>query len=150
MIHDPLQVLHDAFADLDDPRVDRTKEHLLLDSVTIAICAVICGADSWGAVAEFGKTKQRWLQSFLALPNGIPSHDIFGRVFAALDAEQFQQGCTQRVPGWVRAAWPTATHEVIAVDGKPLRRSHDHSNGKDAIHQVRGRGTRGSCLPNAR
>lgn len=92
MTHASLQVVHNAFADLADPRVDRTKEHRLLDIVTMAICAIICGADSWVGVAAFGTTKQRWLQSFLALPNGSPSHDTFGRGFAALDAEQFQQG----------------------------------------------------------
>ncbi len=128
----PLHSLHDAFADLTDPRVDRTKEHRLLDIVAIAISAVICGADSWVAVEEFGHAKQGWLRSFLALPGGIPSHDTFGRVFAALDAEQFQQGFLR----WVRAAWPPTVGELVAVDGKTLRGSHDRGVGKDAIHLV--------------
>lgn len=128
----PLQSLHDAFADLTDPRVDRTKEHRLLDIVAIAISAVICGADSWVAVEEFGHAKQGWLRSFLGLPGGIPSHDTFGRVFAALDAEQFQQGFLR----WVRAAWPPTAGDVVAVDGKTLRGSHDRGVGKDAIHLV--------------
>jgi predicted transposase YbfD/YdcC len=132
MIDHPLPALADAFADLTDPRVDRTKDHLLLDIVAIAICAVICGADSWVAVAEFGITKQAWLQTFLALPNGIPSHDTFGRVFAALDATQFQQGFLR----WVQAIWPSAAGEVVAIDGKTLRGSHDRGIGKDAIHLV--------------
>lgn len=132
----PLHSLHAAFADLTDPRVDRTKEHQLVDVIAIAICAVICGADSWVAVEEFGTAKEPWVRSFLALPNGIPSHDTFGRVVAALDAEQFQQGCTQRVPGWVRAVWPSTAGEVIALDGKTLRGSHDRGIGKEAIHVV--------------
>src|SRR5438067_13287240 len=74
--------LASSFATLTDPRVDRTKEHLLLDIVLIAICAVVCGADGWVDVAEFGETKQEWFSRFLKLPNGIPSHDTFGRVFA--------------------------------------------------------------------
>ena len=128
----PLRALHDAFADLSDPRVDRTKEHLLGDSVTIAICAVICGADSWVAVEEFGKTKHTWLRTFLALPTGSPSHATVGRVFAALDADQFQHGFVR----WIRAVWPATAGEVIAVAGKPLRGSHDRGIGKDAIHLV--------------
>jgi predicted transposase YbfD/YdcC len=128
----PVLALHDAFADLADPRVDRTKAHLLLDIVAIAVCAVICGADSWVAIEEFGVTKQAWLQTFLALPNGIPSHDTFGRVFAALDAPQFQQSFLR----WVRAVWPTGAGEVVAIDGKTLRGSHDRGIGKDAIHLV--------------
>ncbi len=128
----PFHTLQDAFADLTDPRMDRTKEHHLLDIVAIATCAVICGADSWVAVEEFGKAKLPWLRSFLTLPNGIPSHDTFGRVFAALDAEQFQQGFLQ----WVRAVWPTGAGDVVAVDGKTLRGSHDRGIGKAAIHIV--------------
>lgn len=78
------------FADVTDPRVDRTKSHQLLDSIIIAICAVLCGADSWVEVEEFGKSTYSWLASMLDLPNGIPSHDTFGRVFARIDPAQFQ------------------------------------------------------------
>lgn len=128
----PLQHLHDAFGEVCDPRLDRTKAPLLIDIIGIAVCAVICGADSWVAVAEFGQTKPTWLAQFLALRNGIPSHDTFGRVFAALDAEQFQQGFVR----WVRAMWPVQAGEVIARDGKTVRGSHARTIGKDAIHMV--------------
>jgi predicted transposase YbfD/YdcC len=124
--------LYDAFASLNDPRVERTKHHSLIDIISIAICAVICGADSWVALETFGKAKQPWLQRYLALPNGIPSHDTFGRFFAALDATAFQQ----HFSGWVRAIWPAEAGEVITVDGKTLRRSHDRGIGKEAIHLV--------------
>ncbi len=80
------------FAELDDPRVERTRLHRLLDIVVIALCAVIAGAESWDDIALFGQTKADWLGQFLALPNGIPSHDTFNRVFAALDPEQFRAG----------------------------------------------------------
>jgi predicted transposase YbfD/YdcC len=124
--------LYDAFASLPDPRVDRTKDHLLIDIICIAICAVICGADSWVAVETFGKTKRAWLERSLAVPDGIPSHDTFGRVFAALDAAQFQQHFVR----WVQAIWPPELGEIISVDGKTLRGSHDRGIGKDAIHLV--------------
>jgi predicted transposase YbfD/YdcC len=124
--------LYDAFATLDDPRVERTKQHSLIDIISIAICAVICGADSWVAVETFGKSKQHWLARYLALSNGIPSHDTFGRVFAALDASAFQE----HFIAWVRAVWPAEAGEVITVDGKTLRGSHDRANGKEAIHLV--------------
>jgi hypothetical protein len=83
--------LPDHFARVTDPRVERTKRHLLIDILVIAICAVICGADDWVAVAAFGRAKQGWFKAFLRLSNGIPSHDTFGRVFARLDPQQFQQ-----------------------------------------------------------
>lgn len=124
--------LYDAFATLTDPRVERTKHHSLIDIISIAICAVICGADSWVGVEAFGKAKHAWLQCYLALPNGIPSHDTFGRVFAALDAAQFHQHFIT----WVQAIWPRELGEVITLDGKTLRGSHDRTIGKDAIHLV--------------
>lgn len=120
------------FAGLDDPRIDRTKRHKLLDIVVIAICAVICGADGWVDVEEFGKAKKKWLRTFLEMPNGIPSHDTFGRVFAQLDPEQFQQSFID----WVQAVSVLSDGQVVAIDGKTLRRSHDHTLGKAAIHMV--------------
>ena len=87
------------FGDLEDPRIDRTKRHKLLDIIVIAISAVICGADTWVDVALFGEAKQDWLQTFLELPNGIPSHDTFNRVFNRLDTEQF----SQRFMQWIQA-----------------------------------------------
>lgn len=121
-----------SFATLTDPRVERTKEHLLLDIVLIAICAVVCGADGWVEVVEFGKTKQAWFSRFLKLPKGIPSHDTFGRVFAALDATEFQRCFLE----WVGAVQILTAGQVIAVDGKTLRRSHDKRRGKAALHMV--------------
>jgi predicted transposase YbfD/YdcC len=120
------------FADLPDPRVDRCKRHDLGDVVTIALCAVLCGADTWVDVAEFGRSKEVWLRTFLALPNGIPSHDTFGRVFAALDPTAFETAFL----GWVQALAAAATGQVVAIDGKTLRGSHDRANGKGPLHLV--------------
>ena len=116
------------FADIVDPRVNRTKRHLLLDIIVIAICGVICGADGWVAVETFGKAKEAWLRTFLELPHGIPSHDTFGRVFARLDPEAFQRSFIN----WVQALSELTEGQVIAVDGKTLRRSHDAVLGKAA------------------
>lgn len=119
------------FGDLEDPRLDRQKKHNLLDIVAIAVCAVVAGADSWVDVADFGRAKQDWLRAFLKLPNGIPSHDTFGRVFSLVDPVAFQQA----FQAWVRAIQQTVTG-VVAVDGKTVRRSHDHANENKAIHLV--------------
>ncbi len=121
-----------SFATLHDPRVDRTKEHLLLDIVLIAICAVVCGAEGWVEVAEFGKAKVDWFSRFLKLPSGIPSHDTFGRVFAALDPAEFERCFLE----WVQAVHVLTAGQVIAIDGKTLRRSHDRRHGKAALHLV--------------
>ena len=80
----------DHFAQMSDPRVERTRRHKLIDIITIAICAVICGADTWVEIEIYGQAKHGWLKQFLELPNGIPSHDTFARVFSRLDPEQFQ------------------------------------------------------------
>jgi DDE_Tnp_1-associated len=98
----------------------------------IAICAVIAGAESWVEVATFGQAKESWLKRFLDLPNGIPSHDTFGRTFSILDAEAFQESFAK----WVEAVFRVTEGQVVAIDGKTLRRSHDKSIGKGAIHMV--------------
>jgi predicted transposase YbfD/YdcC len=121
-----------SFASLLDPRVERTKHHQLLDIVLIAICAVLCGAEGWVEVEAFGKAKKKWLKRFLALPHGIPSHDTFGRVFAALDAAEFQRCFLE----WVQAVNVLTAGQVVAIDGKTLRRSHDQRQGKAALHLV--------------
>ena len=120
------------FSKLQDPRIDRTKRHNLMDILTIAICAVVCGADSWVDVEQFGNSKREWLGRFLEIPNGIPSHDTFGRVFCALDAEQFQ-GCFIE---WVKAISEVTEGQIVAIDGKSVRRSHDGRAGRSAIHVV--------------
>jgi predicted transposase YbfD/YdcC len=120
------------FADLQDPRVERTKRHKLLDIVVLAICGVICGADDWVSIQEFGEAKLEWFQGFLELPNGIPSHDTFGRVFGLLDPDQFQTCFTN----WILSVSEVTKGQVIAIDGKTLRRSHDKTLGKGAIVMV--------------
>jgi predicted transposase YbfD/YdcC len=120
------------FADLDDPRIERTKDHPLINIVTIAICSVICGADGWTDMETFGYAKQEWLATFLDLDKGIPSHDTFGRVFGMLDPDQFE-AC---FVSWIRAIAQLTNGEIIAIDGKCLRRSHDKTAGKKAIYMV--------------
>lgn len=79
------------FTNLTDPRIERSKEHLLKDIIAIAILAVISGAEGWVAIEAYGNAKYEWLKSFLELPNGIPSHDTFSRVFARIEPQQFQE-----------------------------------------------------------
>ena len=124
--------LTEHFGSLVDPRIDRTKRHNLMDIVTIALCGVIAGADSWVDVEAFGRRKAEWLRKMLNLPNGIPSHDTFGRVFAKLDAQQFERCFTE----WVLTVREVLQGDVVAIDGKRVRRSHDRYIGKDAIHMV--------------
>ena len=123
--------IQNYFARIEDPRIS-SRAHKLLDIITIAICGIICGADDWVGVETIGKAKKEWLQTFLDLPAGIPSHDTFGRVFQQLDPEQFEQSFVS----WIQAICTLTAGEVVAVDGKQLRRSHDRSLGKGAIHMV--------------
>ena len=127
----PLGPLVFHFSDVEDPRSDN-KRHLLLDIIVIAICAAICGADTWTDVELFGQAKERWFRTFLELPHGIPSHDTFSRVFALIDAEQFQESFRN----WIAAVEERTKGEIIALDGKQLRRSHDKAEGKKAIYMV--------------
>lgn len=126
-----LRDLESVFAQVADPRKERTRRHRLRDIMILAICGVICGAEGWVEIEEFGKAKETFFTEWLDLPNGIPSHDTFGRVFALIDPKQFEasfvewvQGISQRVKG------------VVAIDGKTLRRSHDQVTGKKALHLV--------------
>lgn len=121
-----------CFSDLPDPRSDRSKRHLLFDILIMGICAVLCGADDYVAMAEFCRARESWFRQFLELPNGIPSHDTFWRVFEALDSQKFQ-ACFLK---WVQAIRSQCDQEIVAIDGKQLRRSFDKSEGKAAIQMV--------------
>jgi len=124
--------LREHFALLEDPRAEHLTEHRLIDIIMIAICAVICGAETWTDVELVGNERVDWFNQFLRLENGIPSHDTFGRVFARLDTIQFQ-AC---FASWVQAVFHTTKGQVIALDGKQALRSHDRGKDKNAIHLV--------------
>jgi predicted transposase YbfD/YdcC len=121
-----------CFCDLVDPRLARTRRHELLDIVTVALCAVLAGAESWVEVAEWATIKLEWLRTWLPLPNGIPSHDTFGRVFSRLDPAQLETGFLR----WVQllAAGMTTTGGIVAVDGKTVRAARERQG--SALHVV--------------
>ncbi len=123
--------LETLFPQVEDPRMERTKRHRLRDIIILAICGVICGAEGWVEIEEFGKAKEAWFTDLLQLPNGIPSHDTFGRVFSLINPDQFEASFLQ----WVQGLTATVKG-VIAIDGKTLRRSHDQAAGKKALHLV--------------
>lgn len=120
------------FEDLEDPRTQYLIEHRLLDIVGITICAVICGADSWVEIEEYGNSKLSWLKEFLELPNGIPSHDTISRLFAQLNPEQLQSCFLS----WIKTIASLTAGEVIAIDGKTVRHSYDQGKNQGAIHMV--------------
>lgn len=124
--------LEECFSDLPDPRVQGRCDHKLMDILIIAVCAALCGADSWVGVETVARAKEAWFREFLKLENGIPSHDTFGDVFAKIDSEAFQT-CFMR---WVESVFRVTKGEVVALDGKTLRGSHKRGAGKEAIHLV--------------
>lgn len=123
--------IQDHFAELTDPR-RREVTYPLINVVMIAICAVICGADDFVAIAKFGRTKRQWLGRFLDLKTGIPSHDRFNAIFAAIKPAEFEK-C---LLSWITALHDLTDGQVIAIDGKTLRRSFDAASSKSAIHMV--------------
>jgi predicted transposase YbfD/YdcC len=124
----PLEV----FRDLPDPRSSRNLRHKLFDVFAIAICAILCGANDWVKVAAFGRKKKQWLASFLDLSNGVPSHDTFDRVFRLVDPEEFEK----RFVTWTKLVADLFPGEVVAIDGKTLRGSHDKQKRRGPIHCV--------------
>ena len=120
------------FADMPDPRLDRKKQHELIDIFVVTLCAVLTGAESWTEIEQFGKVKQEWLRRFVRLDNGIPSHDTFGRVFSLIDPEEFGA----RFLDWIKSLCKKGKGKLIAIDGKTLRRSYDRADSKAAIHMV--------------
>lgn len=121
-----------CYSDLPDPRVEGRCDHKVIDIVVITVLAVICGADGWVGVETYGKAKEEMLRQHLELPNGIPSHDTLGRFFAAMDGEAFQASFAT----WVETVFEVSQGQVIALDGKTARRSHDRGIGKAAIHML--------------
>ena len=115
----PTLSLIEHFQSLQDPRVNRTREHELIDIMIIAICTLLCGGETFNDMEDFGKAKQDWFKSFLKLPNGIPSHDTFNRVLAALDPKEFLD-CFLR---WTQSLRVAVAKEIVAIDGKALRRA---------------------------
>ena len=124
--------LRECFSVVRDPRREHQRFHHLWDIIAITICAVISGADSWPDVEEYGQCKQEWLESFLELPHGIPSHDTFARVFMLLDPLAFQEGFRN----WVQALVEATDGRIVPIDGKTLRHSFDKAKGKGALHLV--------------
>lgn len=133
MPDNPIASIESHFSDLPDPRTDRHRiRHQLTDMVVIAISAVICGADSWVTVESFGHAKFKWLSGLLKLPNGIPSHDTFSRVFGLLDSVDFEHCFIN----WIKQVIEVTDGQVVAIDGKHLRGSYDTATDQSAIRLV--------------
>ena len=130
-VRDPA-AFQEHFKNLNDPRVERTRKHPLINIVFIAVCGVLSGANSFAAIEEFGLDRRTWFARFLDLTNGVPSDDTFARVLARLDPGAFER-C---LLSWIRAVQEVTDHRLIAIDGKTLRGSYDRRDGKAAIHMV--------------
>ena len=124
--------LVDCFTEIIDPRIERTKQHLLTDILSLSVLAVIAGAEGWEDIEDFGRQKQVWLQQFLRLPNGIPSHDTISRVFRRLKPGAFDAALRE----WMESLHESLGLTLIAIDGKTVRRSHDRRSLKTALHLV--------------
>lgn len=123
--------LFDSLGQVPDPRLERTRLHQLVDILVIAVCATICAAETWEEIAEFGHAKEGWFRKFLALPNGIPSHDTFRRVFLRINPKKFQESFLL----WMRSVAEVGTGEVVAIDGKAVRGARSPA-GKEGLRMV--------------
>jgi len=128
-VEDNKNSIRDFFSNLTEPR-ESNKRHHLIDIITIALCAVICSADTWEEVEEFGHAKHDWFKTFLELPHGIPSPDTFARVFACLDPGEFREAFLR----WVEAIQKITRGQIVAIDGKTVRHSFDRNT--SPIHMV--------------
>ena len=128
----PILDMGGYFKDVSDPRQVKKSDHLLNDILAISLCAIISGAQGWTDMETFGKTNEAWFRQFLELPNGIPSHDTFGRVYSLLNPDEFTR-CFIR---WVESIRDKVHKDIIAIDGKKLRHSFDNASAKSAIHMV--------------
>jgi predicted transposase YbfD/YdcC len=117
---------------IDDPRIDRTKLHNLVDILAIAICSSMCGMTGWEEFEAVGENKKEWFETFLELPNGIPSHDTFRRVFERIDPKQLQKALTE----WSAHLHKCLEGKVVAIDGKTLKSSFDRTKSLAPLHSV--------------
>lgn len=124
--------LVEHFSALEDPRCAGKVAHRLIDILVIAVCAVIACAESWDDIALYGRSKLSWLRTFLSLANGIPSHDTFRRVFMLIDPDAFEACFT----AWAQSFADAFAREVVAIDGKTLRRSFDRGRAQGPLHLV--------------
>ncbi len=132
MSNSPIASLSKHFENLTDPRAEHSIDHLLIDMVIITICAVICGANNWVEIENYGHAKKDWLETFLELPHGIPSHDTLMRLFARLKPKQLQQCFLS----WIEAVTQITKGQVIAIDGKSIRSALERGQSRGAIHMV--------------
>src|SRR5262249_18215866 len=124
--------LVEHFQTLEDPRIERAKKHQLLDILVIAVCTLLTGGEGFQDMELFGKSKQAWLQTFLALPHGIPSHATFGRVFARLNPQRFQ-ACFL---SWTRAVAQLIQGTLISLDGKTVKAAFDRATTVSPLHML--------------
>ena len=128
----PKHSIAEHFNDIEDIRIERGKKHKLIDVITISICAVVCGADGWIDIEMYGIARKKWLSKFLELPNGIPSHDTFARVFSQINPDAFNKSFLS----WIKGISKITAGEIIAFDGKQSRNSGDEKNDKGVINTV--------------
>jgi predicted transposase YbfD/YdcC len=127
------QTLFEHLSIIEDPRIDRTKRHLLIDILVVAVCAVMCGAEGWTEIEEFGRAKESWFKKFLELPHGIPSHDTFRRVLMILKPQAFQESFLN----WVKSVFEVTSGSLVNIDGKQLRGSRSKTEARDGTEGLR-------------